>query len=200
MDMWPFKSKYQKLTREEVVDAICQLDKQSQELEDGLLEKQNKVNELMEKGRKETDKAIKLLYAKKINVLKKEREQDVQRILYLLYNSQLLNRLKNAIDDNQFFKNNTKMPLNKLLSDQKGLAKFLNQALNIRIAAEDILTDSDELFNAIEESYEKNETIYGMNEQDNALLAMLEQEDQVASEQELYEVNEKQKNVETKKE
>ncbi len=198
--MWPFKSKYQKLTREEVVDAICQLDKQSQELEDGLLEKQNKVNELMEKGRKETDKAIKLLYAKKINVLKKEREQDVQRILYLLYNSQLLNRLKNAIDDNQFFKNNTKMPLNKLLSDQKGLAKFLNQALNIRIAAEDILTDSDELFNAIEESYEKNETIYGMNEQDNALLAMLEQEDQVASEQELYEVNEKQKNVETKKE
>ena len=76
-----FKSKYDKLTREEVVDAICKLEKETQNIEDELVEKQNQINVLMEKGKKETDKQIKLFYAKRINSLKAEREQSVQRAM-----------------------------------------------------------------------------------------------------------------------
>ena len=184
--MWPFKSKYDKLTREEVVDSICKLEKEGQNIEDGLIEKQKQVDDLMIKGRKETDKQLKLYYAKKINALKAEREQDVQRAMYIMYNVQLLNKLKNAIDDNQFFKNTAKVSLGNLLGDQKGLAKFLNKTLNTRVAAEDVLTSADETFKDVEQTYERNQTIYGMNNNDDELLAMFETEETVAAEQEMY--------------
>ena len=182
-----FKRKFDKLTREEVVDAICKLETQSKSIEDGLVEKQKQIDDLMERGKKETNREVKLFYAKKINALKAEREQDVQRAMYLMYNVQLLQKLKNAIDDNQFFKNSAKVSLGNMLADQKGLAKFLNKTLNTRIAAEDVLTSADETFRNVEEAYEKNDTIYGMNKQDDALLAMFETEETVAAEQELYE-------------
>ncbi len=184
--MWPFKNKYDKLTREETVDAICKLEKESQSIEDGLVEKQKQIDELMIKGKQETNREIKLFYAKKINALKAEREQSVQRAMYLMYNVQLLNKLKNAIDDNQFFKNSAKVSLGNLLADQKGLAKFLNKTLNTRVRSEDVLTSADETFRNVEEAYEKNETIYGMSSQDDALLAMFETEEMVNSEQEMY--------------
>lgn len=184
--MWPFKSKYDKLTREETVEAICKLENELQSIEEGLVEKQKQIDELMVKGKKETNREIKLFYAKRINALKADREQSVQRAIYLMYNIQLLNKLKSAIDDNQFFKNSAKVSLGNLLSDQKGLAKFLNKTLNTRVKSEDILTSADETFKAIEDAYEKNDTIYGMSSQDDALLAMFETEETVEAEQEMY--------------
>ncbi len=184
--MWPFKSKYDKLTREETVDAICKLEKELQTIEKDLVDKQKQIDDLMTKGKKEANREIKLFYAKKINSLKSEREQSVQRAMYLMYNIQLLNKLKAAIDNNQFFKNSSKVSLENLLADQKGLAKFLNKALNTRVAAEDVLTSADEVFKNVEETYEKNETIYGINKNDDALLAMFETEEMVDLEQEMY--------------
>ena len=184
--MWPFKSKYDKLTREEVVDSICKLEQESKDIEDGLAATQKQIDDLMEKGKHEKSKDVKIFYAKKINALKAERERNVQRAMYLMYNTQLLQKLKTAIDDNQFFKNSAKTSLGNLLSDQKGLAKFLNKTLNTRVSAEDVLTSADETFRAVEDAYEKNETIYGINSQDDALLAMFETEEQVEAEQEMF--------------
>ena len=180
--MWPFKSKYDKLTREEVVSAICELEQQSREIEDGLLAKQKQIDDLMTKGKNEKSKDVKLFYAKKINALKSEREQSVRRAIYLMYNVQLLQKLKAAIDDNKFFKNSTKASLGNLLADQKGLAKFLNSALGTRVAAEEVLTSADETFRDIEAAYEKNESIYGESDADNSLLAMFEDAEQIEAE------------------
>lgn len=187
--MWPFKSKFDKLTREEVVDAICKLEQESKAIEDGLGAKQQQIDDLMKKGKTEKSRDVKLFYAKKINALKAEREQSVQRAMYLMYNIQLLQKLKTAIDDNQFFKNTSKASLGNLLADQKGLAKFLNKTLGTRVAAEDVLTSADETFRAVEDAYEKNESIYGMSSQDDALLAMFETEEQVEAEQEMFAEN-----------
>lgn len=194
-----FKSKYDKLTREEVVQSICKLEEESKHIEDELEEKKKQVDVLMEKGRNEKDRQLKLYYAKKINMIKAERERDVKRDMYLMYNIQLLNKLKIAIDDNQFFKKSAKMSLGNLLSDQKGLAKFLNKTLNTKVSAEDVLTSADDTFNNIESAYEENQTIYGMNSNDDALLAMFEKEDTVATEQDLYQVDELEKNEEASK-
>lgn len=184
--MWLFKNKFDKLNRDDVVDAICKLEKEMQYTESIIEEKQTQINSLMDKGRKEADTQLKLYYAKKINCLKSEREQDIRRVTYLMYNVQLLNKLKNSIDDNQFFRNTSKQSLGNLLSDQKGLAKFLNKALNTRVSAEDVLTSADETFKTIEDSYSGNETIYGKNSDDDALLAMFETADTVAEEESLY--------------
>lgn len=179
-------SKFDKLTREEVVDAICNLEKESKDIENELIEKKKEINELMAKGKAETDRESKLYYAKKINMLKSDREQSVQHAMYLLYNIRLANKLKSAIDDNCFFKKSAKMSLGNLLADQKGLAKYLNKTLKTRVAAEDVLTSADEMFQQVEEAYEKNDSIYGMNKDDDALLAMFETEEIVAEEQEMY--------------
>lgn len=184
--MWLFRNKFDKLNRDDVVDAICKLEKEMQNTESVIEEKQTQINSLMDKGKKEFDTQLKLYYAKKINCLKSEREQDIRRVTYLMYNVQLLNKLKNSIDDNQFFRNTSKQSLGNLLSDQKGLAKFLNKALNTRVSAEDVLTSADETFKTIEDSYSGNETIYGKNSDDDALLAMFETADTVAEEESLY--------------
>lgn len=184
-----FKSKFDKLTREDVVDAICQLEKESQDIETELEEKQKNIDALMEKGRKSTDQQLKLFYAKKINSLKADREQSVKRAMYLMYNIQLLNKLKSAIDDNSFFAKSSKVSLGNLLSDQKGLAKFLNKALNTRVEAEDVLTSADETFREIESAYDQNDSIYGVSSADDALLAMFETEDAIADEQALHETD-----------
>ena len=181
-----FKSKYDKITREEVVNAICNLERQSQEIEESIDESIEKINALMIKGKAEKTKEMRLFYAKKINVLKVERQQSARRIMYLMYNIQLLQKLKTAIDDNQFFKQSSSLSLGNLLGDQKGLAQFLNKALGTRIEAENVLTSADETFRSIEEAYEENDNIYGTSSQDDELLAMFETEEQADAEQEMF--------------
>ncbi len=184
---WPFnRNKYDKLTRESVVEAICKLEQESDEIDKSFETYQKRYEEILQKGRKEKDRNMKLLYAKKANMLQAERDQNVQRMMYIMYNVQLLNKLKQAIDDNAFYKKTSAASLNNLLSDQKRLAQFLNGALNTRIAAEDVLTSADETFKNIQDAYEPNQSIYGVNESDDSLLAMFEEEEMVASEQEMY--------------
>lgn len=193
--MWPFKSKYDKLTREEVVDAICKLEKESQDIEGDIVLCKKQIEELMEKGRTEADRDLKLLYAKKINALKSESAQYTQRAMYLLYNIQMLNKLKKAIDDNQFFKNTTKTSLDNLLGDQKGLAEFLNKVLETRIASEQTLTDADEIFKITDEAYESNDIIYGVNDDDDSLLAMFEIQNTLEEENEFFSPSEAKENA-----
>lgn len=176
--MWPFKkNKYEKLTREEVSDAIYNLETQLKKIEDEIVSNQAAETDLKKRGAKEPSRDMKIFYAKKINMLKAEREQAIKRSMYLMYNIQLLNKLKQAIDDNSFYKNTSKTPLSALLADQKGLANFLNSALQTKVSAEQVLTDADETFKEVAGLYEENQSIYGTNEADDALLSMFETEE-----------------------
>ena len=180
--MWPFKSKYEKLKREDVVEAICDLEKQENDLESAIVERARTIDELLEKGRKETNRELKLFYAKKITSLREENQTDVKRGMYLMYNMKLLRKLKSTIDDNEFFVRTGKVSLGNLLADQKGLAQFLNKALNTKVRSEQVLTDADDTWNEIQSGYEENERIYGVNEQDDELLAMFETGEQLDAE------------------
>ena len=173
--MWPFKrDKFKNLKREDVVNAIIELEKQESEIEKGILEKTKQIDEYIKKGRAEKSPEIKLFYAKKVAHLQEEKKEDVNRGMYLLYNSRLMNKLKNAIDDNSFYINAGKVSLNNLLSDQKNLAKFLNKALNTKVLAEDVLTEADDTFNEVKSLYEENDKIYGVNSADDDILALME--------------------------
>lgn len=180
--MWPFKSKYDKLKREDVVDAICSLEKQEDDLEEAISSRAREIEELLAKGRKETNRELKLFYAKKITSMREENQTDVKRAMYLMYNMKLLRKLKSTIDDNEFFIKTGKVSLGNLLADQKGLAQFLNKALNTKVRSEQVLTDADDTWNEIQSGYEENERIYGVNEQDDVLLAMFETGEQLDAE------------------
>ena len=121
----------------------------------------------------------------------------MERGMYLLYNIRLMNKLKDAFDSNTFFKTQTKVPLSELLQDQRRLAKFLNQALETRIASEDILTNADELFAEVQSAYDVSQPIYGIGKSEDEILSVFEKESQLAEEAELGE--EKQEKQSTKK-
>ena len=180
--MWPFKSKYEKLKREDVVEAICDLEKQENDHESAIVERARTIDELLEKGRKETNRELKLFYAKKITSLREENQTDVKRGMYLMYNMKLLRKLNSTIDDNEFFVRTGKVSLGNLLADQKGLAQFLNKALNTKVSSEQVLTEADDIWNEVQSGYEENERIYGVNEHDDELLAMFETGEQLDAE------------------
>ena len=176
---WPFKSKFDKLTREDVVDAIFNVEKMEADIEQSILARTKEIEDLMEKGKKETNRNLKLFYAKKITALREENEEAVKRGMYLLYNAKLLRKLKTSIEDNNFFASAGKVSLNNLLADQKGLAEFLNKALNTKVQSENILTEADETWQEVQSGYEANEKIYGVANQDDELLAMFETQAQI---------------------
>ena len=74
-----FKSKYDKLTREEVVDAICQLEKELQGIESQLSEQQKRVDDLMVKGQKEKNKDKTILKLLRIPVQDFYNLEDLER-------------------------------------------------------------------------------------------------------------------------
>ena len=172
--MWPFKNRYKKLKKEEIAQAIYELEKQEQAVEDGVLEHQEEIDFLLAKGKKEKSEDLKLLYAKKINHLKEQIKNNISKGSYLLYNIKLLTKLKEAVEDKAFYLGANKISLDSLLKDQTNLAKFLNKALNTKISAEEVLTSSDEIFTEIQDAYEPNKEIYGVTKSDDELLAVFE--------------------------
>ena len=181
---WPFRrNKFKKLNREDLVNSICELERQERTVEAEVLQKIKEIDALMEKGKKEKSKDLQLFYAKKITNLNEEKETSMQRGMYLLYNIRLMNRLKDAYDSNTFFKTQTKVPLSELLQDQKGLAKFLNKALETRIKSEDVLTNADELFTEVQAAYDVSQPIYGIGKTQEDVLSIFEKEGQLRDEE-----------------
>ncbi|MGN1201591.1 MAG: hypothetical protein ACI4R8_05015 [Candidatus Caccovivens sp.] len=183
---WPFKrNKFKNLNREDLVNSICELERQERTAEAEVFQKIKEIDALVEKGKKEKNKDLQLFYAKKIAHLNEEKQVCMERGMYLLYNIRLMNKLKDAYDSNTFFKTQTKVPLSELLVDQKRLAKFLNNALETRIASEDILTSADELFAEVQSAYDVSQPIYGVGKTEEEILTMFEKENQLVDEQEL---------------
>ena len=181
---------FRKLKREDVIESIVKLEKQQQEIEDGIVDKEAHIQELLAKGKVEKSQEIRLMYAKKINYLKEQKTRDAKRGMYLTYNINMMNKLKDAMEDKEFFTTSSKIQLNKLLADQKGLARYLNKALKVRIKEEDVLTNADETFNEVASMYEDNETIYGAGKTDDQLLAMFEESDAAAEMEQIQNIDE----------
>lgn len=195
--MWPFKNKFKKLNREDLVNSICELERQERTVEAEVFQKIKEIDALLEKGKKEKSKDLQLFYAKKISHLNEEKATCMERGMYLLYNIRLMNKLKDAYDSNTFFKMQTKVPLSELLADQRGLAKFLNKALVTRTASEDILTSADEVFAEVQAAYDVSQPIYGIGKNEEEILTMFEKENQLEDEKDL--VQESAKNTPAKK-
>lgn len=193
------RNKFKNLNREDLVNSICELERQERTIEAEVFQKEKEINALLDKGKKEKSKDLQLFYAKKISNLNEEKKSSMERGMYLLYNIRLMNKLKEAYDSNTFFKTQTKVPLSELLQDQKNLAKFLNKALETRIASEDVLTSADELFSEVQAAYETSESIYGVGKTEEDILTMFERESQIRDEEELMADSEQAQKTKKKK-
>ena len=175
-----FGNKYDKLTREQINDAMIALQQQEEKVEDSVQRTATEIDELMAKGKAERDQQMRLFIAKKITMLRERRKQAIEQATFLMYNLRLMEKLKDALEQKEFFRVNSSVPLNALLGDQRGLARFLNDALGTRVAAEQVMTAADETFTEVASAYERNEAIYGVSQNDDQLLAMFEDADALA--------------------
>lgn len=171
-----FMNKFDKLTREEVVDTICLLEREEEETELNIKALTDKIKQMMDEGKTMTDALSRTLLVKKITLLNEKRERAIRQAMYILYNLRLSERLKDAIDDKSLVNRIKSLRSIKYFKDHRALALYLNKALKTKIKEEDVLTEADDTFMAIEQMYHDNMQIYGIsNITEDKLLAFFEE-------------------------
>ncbi|MCR4875134.1 MAG: hypothetical protein K5923_05325 [Clostridia bacterium] len=166
-----FKNKFDTLKREEVIDTICELEREEVLIEEKIKILTEDIRQKLNEGREVDNPMERTFLVKKITLQQEKRERAIRQAMYILYNLRLSERLKDAIDDKSLVKKLASMKSIKYFKDQRALALFLNDALNTKIKQEDVLTEADDTFRAVEDMYQKNLQIYGITElsEDNIL-------------------------------
>lgn len=175
-----FKNKFEKLTREEVIDTICTLEREEELVEESIALYAEKIKNMMDEGKEIKDLLQRALFVKKITLESEKRERAIRQAMYLLYNLRLSVRLKDAIDDKSLVDRLKSIRSIRYFKDQRALALFLNNALNTKLKEEDVLTDADDTFRVIEEMFSNNKQIYGISDfTEDALMAFFEEENEL---------------------
>ena len=84
------KSKFEKITKDDINKMKVRLAEQDKELNDLFEEKLNAIDAFMEKGRNEASQQRKMIYAQRIKFLREEVNSIMQRIMFTMYNASLV--------------------------------------------------------------------------------------------------------------
>ena len=151
-----FGNKFNKIKRSDVVDTIISLEKQQQEILEQIENRNKSCDEFMKKGKLEKDTNMRMYYAKKISTMKKENLLDTKRLQFIDSNILSMQQLKNALDDKEFIKNNSKMSLNQMLSKPAELRSFIAKINNDKMKREEQVAENLTTFEEINEEYIEN--------------------------------------------
>ena len=177
-----FGNKFNKIKRSDVVDTIISLEKQQQDILEQIENRNKTCDEYMKKGKAEKDYNMRMYYAKKISTMKKENGLDTKRLQFIDSNILSMQQLKNALDDKEFIKNNSKMSLNQMLSKPAELRAFISKINNDKMKREEQVAENLTAFEEINEEYIENEKIYSADADAENILAMFEMSDQLEDE------------------
>lgn len=171
------RNKFNKIKREDVVEQIIKYSKELEEYENAIIVNKEEINALFTKGKKEKDHQVREMLAQKISRKKKEQGTILQKIKFLEYNINVLNNLKQAIDDQAFSKEKKNNPINKLLNNSKDLNDFLLKSHEGRQELESTLINATETFEEFESLSEENSEIYGTKTETSDIMAQFELDD-----------------------
>lgn len=169
------RKKFEKIDREEIVDAICSLEKEEKLIEDEIKVVSEQIKTMIDEGQKLDTTYDKIFLVKKISNENDRRVRLIKRGMFVLYNIKLTNRLKDAIDDNIIVNKVKSLSSFDYLKNQKELAIYLNELLNTKTKTEDILTEADDAFVEVEKMFIENTKIYGITDlSEDKLMAIFE--------------------------
>ena len=169
------RKKFEKIDREEIVDAICSLEKEEKLIEDEIKVVSEQIKTMIDEGQKLDTTYDKIFLVKKISNENDRRVRLIKRGMFVLYNIKLTNRLKDAIDDNIIVNKVKSLSSFDYLKNQKELAIYLNELLNTKTKTEDILTESDDTIVEVEKMFLENTKIYGITDlSEDKLMAIFE--------------------------
>ena len=169
------RKKFEKIDREEIVDAICSLEKEEKLIEDEIKVVSEQIKTMIDEGQKLDTTYDKIFLVKKISNENDRRVRLIKRGMFVLYNINLTNRLQDAIDDNIIVNKVKSLSSFDYLKNQKELAIYLNELLNTKTKTEDILTEADDAFVEVEKMFLENTKIYGITDlSEDKLMAIFE--------------------------
>lgn len=169
------RKKFEKIDREEIVEAICSLEKEEKLIEDEIKVVSEQIKTMIDEGQKLDTTYDKIFLVKKISNENDRRVRLIKRGMFVLYNIKLTNRLKDAIDDNIIVNKVKSLSSFDYLKNQKELAIYLNELLNTKTKTEDILTEADDAFVEVEKMFLENTKIYGITDlSEDKLMAIFE--------------------------
>lgn len=174
MGLFDIFNKFRKIKREDVVEQIIAYSKEMEDLENSIMTNKDEINALYAKGRKEKDLQVREMLAQRISRKKKEQGVFLKRIKFLEYNINVLENLKQAIDDQQFSKEKKNNPINKLLRNSKDLNDFLLKSQSEKKELESTLINATETFDEYASFDDESTEIYGTKSETSDIMAQFE--------------------------
>jgi hypothetical protein len=165
------------IKREDVVDAIIDLEKKKDELQDDIFIKEKQVNQKLHRGKKSNSLSEKKLLANEVLMLQRQVKASQKRVGFIDKKIYVTEQIKLAIDDMEFAEYNNKSTVGKLFKNNNQLEKFLTDVVDMKTMADSELLEQIDLVDNIMGTYEEDDSLYGDSKEVNDILSLMEDDD-----------------------
>lgn len=179
------------IKREDVVDAIIELEKKKDELQDDIFIKEKQVNQKLHRGKKSASLSEKKLLANEVLMLQRQIKSSQKRVGFIDKKMYVTEQIKLAIDDMEFAEYNNKSTVGKLFKNNTQLERFLTDVVDMKTMADSELLEQIDLVDSIMGTYESEDSLYGDSQEVNDILSLMEDDDY-----EIPEVQEREEKIE----
>jgi len=179
------------IKREDVVDAIIELEKKKDELHDDIFIKEKQINQKLHRGKKSNSLTEKKLLANEVLMLQRQVKSSQKRVGFIDKKVYVTEQIKLAIDDMEFAEYNNKSTVGKLFKNNTQLERFLTDVVDMKTLADNDLLEQIDMVDSIMGTYESDDNLYGDSKEVNDILSMMEDDDY-----EVPEVQEREEKIE----
>ena len=165
------------IKREDVVDAIIELEKKKDELSDDIFIKEKQINQKLHRGKKSSSLSEKKLLANEVLMLQRQVKSSQKRVGFIDKKVYVTEQIKLAIDDMEFAGYNNKSTVGKLFKNNSQLEKFLTNVVDMKSMADSELLEQIDMVDSIMGTYEEDDNLYGDSKEMNDILSLMEDDD-----------------------
>lgn len=162
--------------REDVVDAIIELEKKKDELQDDVFIREKQVSSKMQRGKHSKSLSEKKMLANEILMLQRQVKAAQKRIMFIDKKIYVTGQIKLAIDDKEFSDYNKKSTIGQIFANNASLEKFLTGVVDEKTFADEELNEQIDMVDSIMNTYMEDDNLYGESQDVNNILSMMEED------------------------
>lgn len=162
--------------REDVVDAIIELEKKKDELQDDVFIREKQMTDKMQRGKKSKSLSEKKMLANEILMLQRQVKAAQKRIVFIDKKIYVTEQVKLAIDDMEFANYNKKSTVGQMFKNNASLEKFLTNVVDAKTEADTELLEQIDMVDSIMNTYLEEDNLYGESQDMNNILSMMEED------------------------
>ncbi len=165
------------INRDDVVEAIIELEKKKDEMQDDIFVKEKQINQKLHRGKKSSSLSEKKLLANEVLMLQRQVKASQKRVGFIDKKIYVTEQIKMAIDDMEFAEYNNKSTVGKLFKNNRALERFLTDVVDMKTMADSELLEQIDMVDGIMNTYEMDENLYGDGKEINDILSLMEDDD-----------------------